>query len=285
LDNNFFQTRGNHKSVIHHATTICNLLTEDVNQGYPLILPKSAIEKLPNLTISPIGCQEQDTINEHTNIVTKYCLTHDQSFSGPSGNSTNLHVIEDELPPCCCGHCLNRLINYIASVRLRHPTTPIYLSKYDSDSTFCRRHVSPGSALESCCIFNYFLFVSLSLTFGGMPCPNLWETFGQPTCDMANELIQNSQWDHSKRFDPLSLQILVPKCLPSNILFIKSLPLAADIPVNDHGKGDINVDDSIVVCPDVHVNIEQVAKAVPLAINSIAWPLSNSKQNPCRSLF
>jgi hypothetical protein len=115
-----------------------------------------------------------------------------------------------------------------------------------------------------------FLFISFRLTFGGTPCPNLWETFGQPTCNLANELIQNSQWDHSTLFDPLSLQLLVPKRLPPDTPFVQALPLAINIPSNNYGKGDIYVDDSIFVCPDLHNNIERVAKTVPLTINSLA---------------
>jgi hypothetical protein len=134
--------------------------------------------------------------------------------------------------------------------------------------------MSPQTALESCCIFDGFLCISLRLTFGGTPCPNLWETFGQPTCDIANELIQNSQWDHNVLFDPLSDQLLVPKRLPPDTPFFPALPLAVDIPINGVGKGDIYVDDSIFVCPDLNNNIERVAKAVPLAINALARPLS-----------
>lgn len=101
--------------------------------------------------------------------------------------------------------------------------------------------MSPKIALKSCSIFDGHLLVSLHLTFGGTPCPNLWETLGQPICDLANELIQNSQWDHTSLFDPLSLQLLVTNRFTLDTNFGQALPLAIEIPINDKGKGDIYI--------------------------------------------
>jgi hypothetical protein len=159
----FFLTRGNHKSALRHEGIVRKLISEDISWGYSLILPLHMIQYLPIISISPIGCQEQNSINEKGEIMIKHRLTHDQSFPGPSGRSANLRVIEEDLPPCKYGHCLRHLINYIASIRLRHPFTPIYLSKYDFDSAFRHCHMSPQTALENCCIFFGFLFISLRL--------------------------------------------------------------------------------------------------------------------------
>ncbi len=114
--------------------------------------------------------------------------------------------------------------------------------------------MSSATAFESCCIFDDMLLVSLWL---GFSCPNIWETIGQPICDLANELIQNSQWDYNEFFDPLSSQLLVQKCLPPDTLFGYALPLADNLPINDKGKGNIYIDDSIFVCPDLPDNIEK----------------------------
>jgi hypothetical protein len=102
----FFLSRGNHKSASNHDEIIRQLLAEDVNRGYSLILPIEAIHHLKSISISPIRCQQQNTINEKGEIIVKHRLTHDQSFPGPSGESTNLRVLEDNLPPCKYGHCL-----------------------------------------------------------------------------------------------------------------------------------------------------------------------------------
>jgi hypothetical protein len=37
-----------------------------------------------------------------------------------------------------------------------------------------------------------------------------------------------------------------------------------NIPINDKGKGDIYIDDSTFIIPDLDYNLEQVAKAAPL---------------------
>jgi hypothetical protein len=147
-------------------------------------LPINIVKKLHNISISPLGCQEQDTLNEKGETTIKHRLTHDQSFLGPSGKSKYSRVIEEQLPPCKYGHCLKRLLNYIASLHLCYPSTPIYLSTFYFDAAFCRCHISPQMALESCCIFENFLFISLCLTFRGTPCPKRWESFSQPICDI-----------------------------------------------------------------------------------------------------
>lgn len=268
-----------------NRSKIKNLLSEDINCGFSLILPINIVEKLQNISISPLGCQEQDTINQKGETTVKHRRTHDQSFLGPSGASTNSKVIEEHLPPCKYGRCLKRLLNYIASLCLRHPSTPIYLSKFDFDTAFRRCHISPQTAFESCCILENFLFISLHLPFGGIPCPNLWESFSQPICDIANELIQNSQWDHKKLFDPISLHLSVPKRLPPETPLGHALPLAIEIPENDLGKGNIYIDDSIFVCPDLLNNTDRISRAVPLAINCLARPVSSSEPLDRKSLI
>ncbi len=284
-DTEFFIHRGNHKSALNNIQKVTDLLNEDISRGFALILPLEATQVLQNISISPLGCQDQWSINENGEFITKHRLTHDQSFPGPSGFSTNTRVITEHLPNCKYGHCLKRLINYIASLRLRHPETPIFLSKFDFDAAYRRCHLAPESALESCCILDTYLIISLRLTFGGSPCPNLWEAVGEPICDIANELIHNSQWNHLTLYDDISLQLMVPKRLPPDLPFQKALQLAVDIPIDDLGKGDIYIDDSIFVTPDIGNNIERVAKAVPLAINTVARPVSHHEPLPRKELI
>ncbi len=71
-----------------------------------------------------------------------------------------------------------------------------------------------------------------------------------------------------------------PERLPLDTPYVQALPLAVDIPINDIGKGDIYIDDSIFVCPDLNNSLEQVAKAVPPAINSLARPLVDNEPLP-----
>jgi hypothetical protein len=271
-DIQFMLQYGNHKSAKTNSEIVTDLLKEDIERGFALPLPLQAIHSLTHkeISISPLGCQEQDTINELGEIIKKNRLTHDHSFPGPSGNSPNIRTQSELLPPCKYGHCIKRIINYIISLRLRHPSTPIFISKFDFDAAFRRCHMSLESALESCCVLNNLLIIPLRLTFGGSSCPNLWGTFSETICDLANEIIQNEAWDHKVLFDALSHQIIVPKRIPPDIPFSAALPLAIDVPFNDKGKGDVFIDDNIFITPDINDNIERVAKAVPLAINTVS---------------
>jgi hypothetical protein len=81
-----------------------DLLQEDKTRGFPLVSPLKTVSHLENVSISPLGYQQQDTINEKGENVQKNCLTHNHSFPGPSGNSTNLRVLTDQLPTCKYGH-------------------------------------------------------------------------------------------------------------------------------------------------------------------------------------
>ncbi len=90
-DLTFALSWGNHKSEI---TNERKLLQEDIVKGFSLALPLKAVEKLQDISVSPVGCQQQDQ---------KYHLTHDQSFPGPSGNFMNIKVITEDFPPCKYG--------------------------------------------------------------------------------------------------------------------------------------------------------------------------------------
>jgi hypothetical protein len=47
------------------------------------------IKKIPNASLTPLGCIDQDTINERGERSQKFRMTHDQSFPGPSSLSVN----------------------------------------------------------------------------------------------------------------------------------------------------------------------------------------------------
>ncbi len=89
-DIDFHFSRGNHKSTLKHTEAIHNLITEDATCGFALPLPTSVLYKIPNASLAPSGCVEQETIDSRGKKIPRYRLTHDQSFPGPSGLSANL---------------------------------------------------------------------------------------------------------------------------------------------------------------------------------------------------
>lgn len=238
---------------------LSQLINNDLTRGFALILPLNTVHQIEGILISPLGCQDQLTINECGEFITKNDWPTNRSQA-----HVNLRVINEQLPLCKYGHCLKRIVNYIIGIWLQHPSTPIFLSKLDFDVAYRRCHLDATSALESCCIFNNFLLVALCLTFGGTPCPNFWEACREPFCDLANKLIHNSQRDHMTTFDPMSLPLLGPNRLPPDTPHAPALPLAIPVPPDNFGKGDIYIDDSIFVTPNITKPSNVLQKLFPL---------------------
>lgn len=115
-DLEFHSTRGNHKSTEKFNHVISDIISEDIERGFALPLPLSMLDKIPNTSIAPLGCQKQSTIDANGSIIPKYRMTHDQSFPGPSGLSVNLRVKKDLLPPILYSYALCRSIHYIVSL-------------------------------------------------------------------------------------------------------------------------------------------------------------------------
>ncbi len=75
-------------------------IQEDITKGFALPLPADILHLIPNASLTPLGCIEQETINERGQCVPKYRMMHDQSFPGPSSFSINQRVIKEDLPSC-----------------------------------------------------------------------------------------------------------------------------------------------------------------------------------------
>lgn len=78
---------------------------------------------------------------------------------------------------------------------------------------------------------------------------------------------------------------IVPHCLPPNTPINQAVPLGVNIPMDDKGKGDIYIDESIFVILNINDNIECSAESAPWATNTIAWPVSDSKPIPQKNLI
>ena len=73
--------RGNHKSASVHNDQLVWMLVAEVECGWQLILPRTAVFQVPEAVITPLGLVLQDSINELGNVIPKWHLTHDQSFN------------------------------------------------------------------------------------------------------------------------------------------------------------------------------------------------------------
>ena len=280
LDLNFHAKRGNHKSAIKHQATLEKIIEEDITKGYALPLSKEILFEIPNASLAPLGCVEQDTINEQGERYTKFRMTHDQSFLGPSLHSVNERVMKENLPNYMYSFALLRILHYIVSLRARHPKTKIFISKFDIDSAYRRCHLSGSTASESLTIYNGTLIMALRMTFGGAPCPSLWGLLSETITDVCNTLIQCSSWNFDSFFDETADKIPDPVSLPPDMSFATARDLSVDIPVNDLGKVDVFIDDNIAVTPDLDCNTKRVIRAIPLAIHSVARPVNPDDDIP-----
>jgi len=261
------------------------LIEEDVIRGFALPLPISVIRKIPNASLAPLGCIEQESIDSQGNKIKKFRMTHDQSFPGPSGLSVNTRVLKEQLPPIICSYVLSRTIHYIVNLCRQHPKTKIFICKVNLDSAYRRCHLSVSTAQESITSFKDLIFIALRMTFGGAPCPSMWGYISDTLADISNSLIGNLYWDHGKLFDLLSNTIEDPLSLPASIPFHLAKELSINIPVNNLAKVDIYIDDSIGVAPDIGDSVIRVSKSIPLAIHSIARPLNPADSLPRKDII
>jgi hypothetical protein len=91
--------------------------------------------------VCPLGIALQTTLAPDGRKIDKNRLTHDQTFTVLKGSeSVNNLIIKEEYPTLIYGHCLQRIIAQIMSLRHHYPGQPILLAKFDIKSAFRRIH-------------------------------------------------------------------------------------------------------------------------------------------------
>ena len=255
-------------------------MTTEVEFGYALPIPIDIIHRIPHAAVAPLGLIFQDTIDEFGAVKEKPRATHDQSFAFSSGLSVNDRVIQDQLIPCQYGHCLLRMLHYIAAARRQFPNIRILIGKFDWRTAYRRAHLAGSSAAECITILGDIALVALRLTFGGAPCPSLWCTISELCTDLANDILACDDWD-PREIHSAHAHLIPPPCfLDDEVPFAPAEPLQVDVPVNIHGKADCYVDDIGSICLDLHDNVERCRQAVPLAIDLLGRPLDSTDSLP-----
>ncbi len=92
--NREFINRGNHKSAIKHMTVLTDILEKEVQQGWMIPVPLDYIQEIPGSELAPVGIDDKQfkTLIDRSKL-TKYRLTHDQSFEASVGAPVNKRVI------------------------------------------------------------------------------------------------------------------------------------------------------------------------------------------------
>jgi hypothetical protein len=75
-DLSFHKGRGNHKSVSKNLMKINNIISDEINRGFALPLPPEILYCIPNASLAPLGCIEQESINELGEKIPKFRMTH-----------------------------------------------------------------------------------------------------------------------------------------------------------------------------------------------------------------
>ena len=114
----------------------------DVTNGYSIILPSSKIIEMKGALVCPMVIVEQFTISKTGEIIEKERACHDLSFcTEPSNTSVNSRVDKSVLQNCMFGHCMLRMIHYIVTLRIKHPSQPTMIQKVDWKSAYRRAYL------------------------------------------------------------------------------------------------------------------------------------------------
>jgi hypothetical protein len=273
---------GNHKGVSEHPELFEKMMQNDVDFGYSLILPRDKIEHIPGALIAPMNIADQSGINERGEIIKKKRLTHNQSCTFQSGTSMNNRTIKDDLQDVMYGPCLLRVIHLIVEYRSRHPHKRILLSKIDFKSAYRRSHLKASTAVQTITQYekDNLAFLSLRLTFGGSPNPNIWSEVSETATDLSNALLACETWNPKILHSPL--QDLIPPPIEDNDErpFTQALPMAVEIHANKSGQVDCYIDDLTTVTVDIDNNQAKCSAAVLTAIHILGRPVD--KDDPIK---
>ena len=274
---------GNHKGATKQPEQLKQLITNDINYGFAMVVPLSKIANLPHVCMAPLNVAPQHSIDEYGNVVEKDRLTHDQSWKWGSETSVNSRVKDETNLPCIFGHALNRLINKTVALRLKYPNARIFCSKMDYKSAFRRMHLNWLTALRSCTQLpeEDIAIIALRLTFGGRSCPPEWGALSESVCDLTNALLSDPDWDPDELFSPAALRLPSRRLLGDDEEFGKARKLAIDVPVDDC-YCDVYIDDKVSIGVDLPgtKNVTKVERGALLAIETTARPLMDSEPIP-----
>ena len=268
--------RGNHKSAIKHESYLSSAMEKEVLKGWNIILPDDKFDKIPDLILNPMGVADHLGISAFGEFIEKLRITHDLSFPGAtSQESVNSRIIEDDdMEPCMFGHTLLRVIHYIVNLRSRHPDKKIWIRKEDLKSAYRRMHIDSPSAFASAVRVKlkqtWYILLSMRLPFGGSSCPREFCILSDLLADLINDLLSCKEWDETKIRSNYVTKIPAPVEMDQAIPFARSRELIVSLPIEDHGKSDVFIDDLISVAVDLNNNLKRLSAAPCTVIHAVA---------------
>ena len=271
--------KGNNKSALHPQSIIAlqSAYTKEVEKGWMLPVRKDILHKIPGISVIPIGCEEQNTINEKGETIKKRRTTHDCSQALQSGFSVNNAIDKEDLDECLYGFCLLRILHNIHHMRNLHPNKVILMNKTDLDAAFRRLHVVLKFAILCTTIIGPIAYILFRLPFGSSPAPSNFCLISEFVIDLAQMIAKDPTWNPRRLFNPNNNKIPPPEVVyDKNRNFSKARPLAIKFdyqPIYIDGF----VDDLITVVVTMDTLIERATNVVPLAIHSVFRPLDHKE--------
>ena len=270
--------RGNHLSARRNEAQLLSMLQKEVQKGWQLILPREAALLIRNAILGPLGLVEQDSINELGEIISKYRLTHDQSYNVVPGTrrSVNDRVRFDSLTPCRYGCALMRLAHYVLGLRRRHPRSRILLTKVDLKSAYRRMHYCAATAVQAMITIGAFVLIALRMTFGGAPNPSQWSDLSELACDLINDLVRDDGWDEQTYQSPHQHLIGDGVELEADdVAFGSAGELLVDVPADDQPKADVFIDDLFMAF--LETDAARGSRVIPFVVHLLSRPVSDSE--------
>jgi hypothetical protein len=155
--NNEFIMRGNHKSAVKYEEEFMKIIQSEIKQGWMIPLPIKYINDLKHGELAPVGIDDKVwTEQTDGSRKTKFRLTHDEYFEASVGSSVNSRTEREKLHPLFYGGCLSRVIHYIISLRIHHPTVPILGGKSDFKAAYRRVSMHGDTVVDptiSICVY------------------------------------------------------------------------------------------------------------------------------------
>jgi hypothetical protein len=268
--------RGPHQSTKAHVDFVRDEMADFNDKSFWTVLPLEAVQHLPNLRLSPLGCVPQrDRRPRLINDLTFYEI-----------NKQTIRLAPSEAMQF--GKALERVLHKIQTADPRHG--PVYLCKIDVADGFYRVDLEAATAPTLAVILPHreneqpLVAIPLSLPMGWVESPPYFCAASETIADIANR-------DIHKRFPPHRLDEVAetppPPPVPSEPFPINLVPstpqptsapresAAATRPRQKLAYVDVYVDDFLGLCQGDRRERTRVRRALLYAIDQVLAPLDS----------
>ena len=274
--------RGNHKSATENETEVGMLLESDVRHGFVFPVWEEAIPKVKGSMLQPGGMVRQLSLKADGSRKVKNRFTHDLSFAITSENaSINARIDMSRYTDMVYGWCFQRILHYLAALRSAHPSTRIYLSKFDYSDAYKRISQSPQATAATVVRFGRVAYFCWRMVFGGSPNPAGFSCFSETLTDLANEIAMSKYHPSMGSSDTVLQSHLIPKEVESDDAVIEpAVRPALLVSARVTSYRDCFIDDVIDCHLGTQENLERAPHLVQLAVQAMSRPHAGDDIEP-----